>query len=403
MIKRRVKGVDATFTRLTNELQFQYDWRDAPYTLRERFYPGEEVFEKTRAYLARLAQVTRSLAADLDRLISGLPPEDDEGLDRITREIMGRVMSMAEAASALEYMCEPTDPDSVYWWESPYRKDSVDSRVCWVPLDVAERMHTAFHSQKRSVVFTSATMTVAHNFEYINERLGLDLIEKERLMTMELGSPYEFQSQLLVLFPDYLPEPGKPGYLPEIADLIGKISRETRAGSLGLFTSYRALKKTYGLLAGELAEEGILALAQGVSGGRSQITRRFTEDRESVLLGTQSFWQGVDVRGESLQILYLTRIPFSVPTDPYFSAQCERIQRLGGDPFGSYTVPKAVIKFRQGIGRLIRGEEDVGALVLCDRRLGTRAYGRAFLMSLPVEFEVVSTTMELVQKIKRFL
>jgi Rad3-related DNA helicase len=144
-------------------------------------------------------------------------------------------------------------------------------------------------------------------------------------------------------------------------------------------------------------------MAQGLSGGRNQLTRQFTSDKESVLLGTQSFWQGVDVRGDALQILYLTKIPFAVPTDPYIAGQCERIQRGGGDPFSSYTVPQAVIKFRQGSGRLIRGEEDVGVLIICDRRMATRSYGRVFLNSLPVGIERVYTYNELMTKIDRFL
>ncbi len=395
--------VENLFTEITNKLDLHYEWRNSHYSLNQRFFSGEDVFESCKNSVKRVIDATARFCDDLGMLLSFLPIEDDEELDRFSREIAGQMVKLAEANEALKFMINPTDPDAVYWWESPNRQDSVDSVMCWAPLDVAERMFEVLHSQKRSCVLTSATMSVANDFEYIKHRLGLDLIDPDRVITLQLGSPYDFQSQLLVLFPDFIPDPNDNRYIPILSDLIARTSSETHAGSLALFTSYRMLKQVYSNLEPTLAEEGILVLAQGISGGRSQLTQQFTDDRESVLLGTASFWQGVDVRGESLQLLYLTKLPFSVPTDPYFAAQSERIQRGGGDPFREYAVPLAVIKFRQGIGRLIRGEEDVGVLILCDRRVGTRFYGRAFTDSLPGDFERVATLQELISKIIRFI
>jgi len=397
------RRTEAVFTLLTNRLETAYSWRDAPYSLKQRYHPGEQVFEGVGGDLLDLAKTATKVVDRLGMLLAGMPDVDDESLERLSREVAGQLEKLSAVADALTFMCDPSDINAVYWWESPPRQDSIDSKVCWAPLDIANRMFKVFHTQKKSAVFTSATMSVAGDFGYILGRLGLDLLDPERVITIELGSPYDFPSQLLVLFPDFLPEPNIPAYYPAIAELVSHISSETKAGILALFTSYRALQQVYGITAPTLAEHGTLVLAQGISGGRSYLTRQFMEDKESVLLGTESFWQGVDIRGEALQVLFLTKLPFAVPTDPYVAGQCERMQRLGYDPFSNYTVPQAVIKFRQGIGRLIRGEEDIGVLILCDRRIGTRAYGRAFIESLPVGVERVYSPFELVSKLKRFI
>jgi len=397
------KEIDGAFVSLTNQLDWKYSWRNAPYSLKIRFHAGEDVFESLKNDIERLAGHLKSLVDELGLFLSSVSSIDDEAMDILLHEVTGRMARLSECADALEYMSNPTDPDSVFWWESPQRQDSIDCAICWAPLDVAERMFEVFHSQKKSLVFTSATMSVAESFDFVRGRLGLNFLDSERVETLKLGSPYDFPAQLLAIFPEFLPDPNARDYIPKLAELIEQVSRETRAGSLALFTSYSALRQVYSVVAPELEQEGILVMAQGISGGRSQLTRQFIADTESVLLGTQSFWQGVDVRGDALQILYLTKIPFAVPTDPYVAGQCERIQRGGGDPFSYYTVPQAVIKFRQGAGRLIRGEEDVGILILCDKRLLTRQYGNSFLGSLPVEVERANTIGELVAKISRFL
>jgi Rad3-related DNA helicase len=394
---------EKTFAAVSARFQFSYNWQQAEYSIKQRFHPGEPVFEFVKDDLARLAKKTKMLIDDLSFLLSDISEADDDEIDRLSKEISGQIEILNEVADAIIYMTKPNVPDSVYWWESPQRPDSIDTFVCWSPLDVAERMHKVFHSKKKSAVFTSATMSVASDFTYILGRLGLDLLEPERLLTLELGSPYDFQSQLLAIFPEFFPEPNDIGFIPAIADLITKVSEETRVGTLALFTSYRALRQVYSLVSPELAKSGILVLAQGISGGRNQLTRRFIADIESVLLGTESFWQGVDIRGEALQVLFVTKLPFAVPTEPYVAGQSERLQRAGIDPFDNYYVPQAVIKFRQGIGRLIRSETDVGVVVICDKRVGTKRYSRYFLDSLPVEVERVKSARDVISKIKKFL
>ena len=397
------KNVETTFASLTNRLQRKYNWHESPYSLRKRFHPGEEVFDGMKNDIARLAADSKSLVDDLGLILASMPEDEDDKMFAIEHEVSGLAAKLAELADNLDFMAKPTDPDAVYWWESPQRRESIDCKICWAPLDIAERMFEVFHSHKKSLVFTSATMSVGDSFDFIAGRLGLNYLDPEHVVKSRLGSPYDFPAQLLAIFPDFLPEPNARDYLPKLSELISRVSTETRAGSLALFTSYNALRQVYSTTAPELEDEGILVLAQGISGGRSQLARQFAADHGSLLLGTQSFWQGVDFRGEALQILYLTKIPFAVPTDPYVSGQCERIQRHGGNPFSDYTVPQAVIKFRQGIGRLIRGEEDVGVLLICDRRIGTRAYGRVFAESLPVSIERVDSIGEILTKIHRFI
>jgi len=394
--------VDSVFADISNNLQTNYNWMNAPYILHQRYNSEEPVFYTVRSELVRLSKGVESVLEKARSLFFSVPDGEDENLDRVIKEINGQFNRLTEISQALDIMLNPDTLDSVFWWESPSRANTIDAKICWAPLDVAERMYNVFHSQKKSVVFTSATLSVANSFEYIIHRLGLEFIDMDRVEPLQLGSPYDFGAQLKALWADFLPFPNENNYSKALAELIEGLSRTTRAGTLALFTSYRMLKQVYQYASSNLAKEGILMMGQGITGGRSQLTRQFTEDKESVLLGTQSFWQGVDIKGDALKILFVTKLPFNVPTDPYFSAQCERITMNGGDPFSSYTVPQAVIKFRQGIGRLIRGEEDVGALIICDKRVGCRSYGRVFVESLPVSVERVMSKNELISKIERF-
>lgn len=403
LISKGVELVEKVFTDLSNRLHLVYKWRESDYPIKQRFHFGEEVFEFIKNDLLKISRKALEIRDHIGMLLESVQENDDERIDTIKHEIFGRMERLSESANALEYMCDPSDPDAVYWWESPTRKDGIDTAIRWAPLDIAVRMNEVFYSVKKSVVFTSATLSVGGDFTYIKNRLGIDLVDEERVMCLELGSPYDFQTQLLALFPDFIPDPKERGFSKAISEILLKISSETRTGTLVLFTNYRTLDDVYRTVYSPLSNEGILVLAQGISGGRSHVTRQFIEDRESVLLGTESFWQGVDVRGDALQTLILTKLPFAVPTEPYIAGQCERIERNGGNYFQDYYVPNAVIKYRQGIGRLIRSETDVGVLVVCDKRFMNRNYGWMFIDSTPVEVERVSSIDRLIEKIKKFL
>jgi ATP-dependent DNA helicase DinG len=220
----------------------------------------------------------------------------------------------------------------------------------------------------------SATLTTASDFGFVRRRLGLDEARE-----LSLGSPYDFSAQALFYLPERMPDPRSPAARDAIADEVLSLCGHSRGRALVLTTSWRALD--------ELAERvrdrlPYRVLVQGEA-PRERLLEQFREEVDSVLIATQTFWQGVDVSGEALSLLVIDKLPFAAPGDPLVEARCERISAAGGDWFMEYALPSAVLQLRQGFGRLIRGHADRGVVAVLDPRLRTKGYGRAFLASLP--------------------
>jgi DNA polymerase-3 subunit epsilon/ATP-dependent DNA helicase DinG len=227
---------------------------------------------------------------------------------------------------------------------------------------------------KEAVILTSATLRVGGAFDYMRERLGA--WEADGLA---VGSPFDYEASTLVYVPTDIPEPHQPYYQRSVEEALIEMCRATGGRTLALFTSYSQLRATSRTITAPLAEADILVLAHGEGASRSQLLETFRETERAVLLGTRSFWEGVDVMGEALSCLVIARLPFAVPTDPIFAARSEDFE----DPFTEYAVPESVLRFRQGFGRLIRSHDDRGIVVVLDKRIISRAYGRMFLESLP--------------------
>jgi ATP-dependent DNA helicase DinG len=291
--------------------------------------------------------------------------------DRLVR--VGHVL--AEGTS------EELDPKTVRWIEIDAHRPAI-VRIARCPLGVGEAMAECVYRPLSTVVMTSATLAVRQCFDYLFSRIGLDLIGPSRLRASVLETPFDFQSQAALCIPSDVPVPDDRQFLEECVDVIRRTLAITQGHAFVLFTSFYALDFTYKRLEQELRETGITPLKQG-GAARTQLLNRFRSDASSVLFATDSFWEGVDVAGEALQCVILPKLPFRVPTDPVLEARAEAIELAGGNPFMEYTVPQAVIKFRQGFGRLIRRTTDRGAIVVLDSRILTRHYGRVFLESLP--------------------
>jgi len=256
-----------------------------------------------------------------------------------------------------------------------------------------ERMHT--------VVMTSATLTVAGRFDYLRHRVGLNELEPGRLTELLLESPFDFEKQALLAIPTDIPEPGRPGYADAVRDLTEKALLAADGRSFVLFTAYSLLRRIHGELSPTLAARGYQVLRQGET-TRHNLLQKFSKDPTSILFATDSFWEGVDVPGRSLEQVIIARLPFRVPTEPVLEARAEAITQAGGDPFMEYTVPQAVIRFRQGFGRLIRQRTDRGVVLILDSRVVRRGYGRLFLHSLPNVPVLTKPQTELTEAIKDF-
>ncbi len=276
---------------------------------------------------------------------------------------------LLEQQACLQRLQNPP-ADTVKWFETFTRGFALTS----TPLDVAVPFKKCMAELPCSWVMTSATLAVGQSFEHFNQRMGLD-----NATTLQLDSPFDYWRNALLYLPAGLPEPQDSGFISALVDAAVPVIEACGGRTFMLFTSYRALNE-----AAELLQDRIdfPLLIQGESTPRDMIDR-FRELGNAVLLGTASFWEGVDVRGDALSCVIIDKLPFAAPTDPVMEARLESIRQRGGNPFGEYQIPQAVITLKQGVGRLIRDQTDRGVLMICDTRLRTRSYGKVFLDSLP--------------------
>jgi DNA polymerase-3 subunit epsilon/ATP-dependent DNA helicase DinG len=263
--------------------------------------------------------------------------------------------------------------DQIYWAEISPRKKYVTLEAA--PLHIGHLMEKYLWHEKASVVITSATLTTNGEFDYIQDRLSAFDAD-----TIALGSPYDFERSTLLYIPDNIPEPSdRNGFQRAIERGLINLCRTTGGRTLALFTSYAQLQQTSRTISPVLAEQGIVVYEQGQGASPHALLESFKTSDQAVLLGTRAFWEGVDVPGEALSVLAIIKLPFSVPSDPVIAARSETFE----NPFYQYTVPEAILTFRQGFGRLIRSHEDHGVVAIFDKRVLTKQYGRMFIDSLP--------------------
>ncbi|MBI4200754.1 MAG: DEAD/DEAH box helicase family protein, partial [Chloroflexi bacterium] len=308
----------------------------------------------------------------VDRLLLALEPLEYAPLKDPVLELRSWQETAGELRGRVESFVIQPDNEYVYWVSSVARDQMPVLHA--VPLKVASRLGEVLFAHKRCVVLTSATLSVEGKMKYMRERLGAE--DADELI---VGSPFDYQKAALVLVPSDMPEPADLEYQQALEEAMVRVARASGGGVLGLFTSHAALRATRREIRPVLESEGIAVLAQGVDGSPRQLQEAAMANSKTVLLGTSSLWEGVDLSGDALRVVMVARLPFSVPSDPVFAARSEQFT----DPFNQYAVPQAVLRFRQGFGRLIRSKSDRGVVVVLDRRALSKGYGAAFLRSLP--------------------
>jgi ATP-dependent DNA helicase DinG len=313
------------------------------------------------------------------------------------RGIRGRLESAAEQLLLFVARTE----DDCRWFDVKKGEKGLSVRICSSPLEVAESIRSVILEQFKTVVVTSATLAVGERFDYLERRTGIALLDRARVSELLLASPFDYARQTYIGIPSDIPEPTSHGYEQALKECLLEGLTISRGRAFILFTSYDLLKRLYDGLAEPLKRLGLTPLRQGEM-NRHLLLSRFKKEPHPVLFGTDSFWEGVDVQGKALELVVITRLPFRVPTEPILEARAEHIAATGGDPFMEYTVPQAVIKFKQGFGRLIRSKDDRSAVLILDSRVLTRGYGRSFLRSLPAAPIARGSASEVLEEMKGF-
>jgi ATP-dependent DNA helicase DinG len=280
---------------------------------------------------------------------------------------------LLEANEKITGLVEKPAADMIYWAEIHSNSTHITLQIA--PLHIGTLMEQYLWHEKACVILTSATLTTNGDFDYLRERLSADEADE-----ITLGSPFDYESAAMLYLVNDIPEPNDANqYQRAVENILVKTSKATGGRMLALFTSYAQLKRTSQAIAPILTEAGIQVYEQGEGASSNTLLETFREADKAVLLGTRAFWEGVDIPGDALSVLVIVRIPFDVPSDPIIAARSETFE----DPFNEYSLPEAILRFRQGFGRLIRTQYDRGVVVVLDRRLLTKRYGKLFIQSLP--------------------
>jgi len=371
------------FITIENFLTDQRDGRDiGPYGQQVRILPATRIqpawldvelaWEDSQRVIKALLETLEQIAQAVVELSDSGFPEIDL-LEDVYSSLTSVYRRVREIFENIEAMVFNPQTDVIYWVEVPSNGHNVILQAA--PLHIGPLMEKYIWHEKEAVVLTSATMTTAGEFEYIRGRLFA-----EDAYDLALGSPFDYENSTLLYIPNNIPEPGdRRGHQRAIESCLINLCKATDGRTLVLFTSYAQLKNTSQAIGSALADRGIMIFEQGEGASPHTLLESFKSSERAVLLGTRSFWEGVDVPGEALSVLVIVKLPFDVPSDPIIAARSETFE----DPFHQYALPEAILRFRQGFGRLIRTETDRGVVVVLDRRVLTKRYGQTFIGSLP--------------------
>jgi len=333
-------------------------------------------FEELLDYLHKLSSILETwLQGGASELWSGMSAEINQNLS------CGRGL-----AADLAFIMSCREENFVYWAEAA--EAAYGCSLHAVPVQIGEMLNEQLFKSKETVIFTSATLTAGGSFEHFKERTGLDLIPAERLIELKVDSPFSYPDQSLLCIARDMPSPyGVPGgdYFEALLESLTGLLKAVQGKTLVLFTSHQALREVHRRLSDFCEQENLYLLAHNIDGGRTRLVEEFRKSERAVLLGASSFWEGIDIPGEALSCVVIVKLPFWAPGIPVIEARLEELAGRGKDGFWHYSLPQAVIKFKQGFGRLIRTMRDRGVVVVLDPRLLNKRYGRHFLISLPVK------------------
>jgi len=374
--------------RLTEEVVSEKEW-------------VEMIVPIVQKLVSQINRFTVRFGKVIDKL-NDYSPEFKENTAALTLDLRAQIDRLRMMSTEIQHVLLTEDESHVRWIETrDGYKNSRLIRLQSAPLKVDAILKDALYDRFKSITMTSATLTVAGRFKYLKSRLGLSAVDQEKLIELRLSAPFDYENQALVTVTTDMPAPNDPQFADQLPQFLLDALATSHGRAFVLFTSYALMRRTYNGVKSELETRGVNIYMQGDE-NRTRLLDRFRKDISSVLFGTDSFWEGVDVHGNSLVSIIITKLPFRVPSEPLVEARIEALEKAGENAFLAYSVPQAAIKFRQGFGRLIRRKTDYGSVLVLDNRLVTKFYGKAFMDSLPNCEKFAGSGVQVIDKLRAF-
>ena len=357
-----------------------------------RTLPGWDEVEISWDTAYDTLKILTDVIEDIQKALAELFNEGVEDAENTIGSLGTIIRRLAAIELNVSSLIGQPDPGNVYWIEIQPAGNRISLHAS--PIQISSLLQEYIWHSKTSVIITSATLTTNGEFNYIRNTLG-----SEDANELALGSPFDYENAALLYLCNDIAEPHTNEYQFQLNKTIITLCRASMGRALVLFTSYAQLKRTSKSISGSLATEDIIVYEQGDGSSPNTLLENFRNSDKAVLLGTRSFWEGVDIPGDALSVLVITKLPFGVPTEPLTAARSEEFE----DPFNEYHLPEAILRFRQGFGRLIRTQSDRGVVVIMDRRVLTKQYGRFFVNSLPNCAKVIGPAKDLPNKVAKWL
>jgi predicted DnaQ family exonuclease/DinG family helicase len=340
----------------------------------------------------------------LNNVFSGFNSKQVPSYDTMMEKLNGIEMRAVETENDLLKLYNPDLENYALWLETGQKteKNTPTATISYAPIEVDYHLNNIVYKNIPCIIFTSATMALRNSFKFFNSQSGLSLVTDKQVLEKVVESPFNYAKQSRLFVAGFLPEPSDNFFSAQALDLVELIIDSAPVGTLTLFTSYKDLDAAYNKLNDKLYQQNRPFFAQGKWSSRSALLDEFKKHNNAVLLGTSSFWEGIDVQGESLSLLILYKLPFQVPTEPIVEALIEKLEKNSKDSFMHYILPNALLRLRQGFGRLIRSKTDTGVVIIIDPRVSTKKYGHYFQEVLPTAGYINSDPLQMQSMILDF-
>ncbi|WP_347491010.1 ATP-dependent DNA helicase DinG [Desulfoscipio sp. XC116] len=401
-----------TFFHLFIQTIHKYNHHQRYYQIKVRLHKKTVLLEEIEAEYQNMLYQMRDFIAKLKALADWLEiwTVTNNAWEDKLQDITISITSGKDRLADLEFILKSPGEDYVCWVEAPnptaLGKGVYQCTLHATPIDISAILHEQLFNKPKTIVLTSATLAVNNKFDHFMKQCGLDRLPDNTLNQIIAQSPFDYSQQCLLCIAKNFPgvnEISTGDYLEKLIGTIYELSVAAGGRTLVLFTSHKLLREVYHRIKPLLDEADICVLGQGIDGGRTKLVNEFYQNKRNVLFGAFSFWEGVDIPGDALVNVIIVKLPFAPPDDPVLEARNEKMAALGQNSFYGLSLPNAVIRFKQGFGRLIRSEQDRGVVVVLDKRIIEKKYGQIFLNSLPLKSHLRGNINEIRQKLTAWL